>query len=374
MRKPTVSLIFTLLLILIFTRKPLAAPKFTAGINLDCARAYYSVKELKAYIDYLSHFQPSFLHLHLTDNENVGLVCETLGQTEKNAVLHKNRHLNPKTGKYFLTKKEIKELLSYAKKKKVDLIPEINFPGHIGGFLRLSAIHYGNAFPSSISEDFDGNSGELKLSDKKALLFSKEIYREYAKLFSDCTYFHIGCDEVFHSSSESLLSFIEQTVSFLRKKGFKVRLWNDGLGKMQLAKLDKNLEITYWSFDGDVEDAKEKKKRRKERASLPALQKAGFKVLNYNSYYLYYVPSKENSVKEDLDYMISDLKKNWVPQKWDGTSSTLSSNKNLLGACISVWNEESEGVSGKLIFKQVRRLFREMVQSLYPKRRVKTQK
>ena len=51
-----------------------------SGIMLDCARRYYSVEEIKKYIDILAEESNSFLQLHLSDNENVGVECRTLGQ------------------------------------------------------------------------------------------------------------------------------------------------------------------------------------------------------------------------------------------------------------------------------------------------------
>lgn len=69
--------------------------------------------------------------------------------------------------------------------------------------------------------------------------------------------------------------------------------------------------------DGDIEDPEAKAECRVERASVPELLEEGYGVLNYNSYYLYYVPSINNYNKSDNDYMIDDLLQNWDVSKWD---------------------------------------------------------
>lgn len=364
MKKIALYLFFLIFLYFVLPTTSLSATEISVGMNLDCARAYFSPKEIKAYIDYLSKFKNSFLQLHFTDNENVGLVCETLGQTVENAFLTKKGYKNAKTDTYFLSKKEITSLLSYAKKKRVEIIPEISSPSHVGGFFRLASFKFKEEYLNNIFKTSTREHIELNLSKKETKPFMEKLYEEYASLFSSCKYFHIGGDEVFFSTEKETLSHLNHITAFLKKKGFVVRLWNDSLSKKSIQRLDKSLQITYWSLDGDTQNPHLKRERRKHRASFLDFQKFGFKVLNYNSYYLYYVPSKENSDKKNLDYMVSDLRKNWNLQKWDGTSSSLAKRKNLIGTCISIWMEDAKGVSKKLILKQSKRLFKEMINAI----------
>ena len=89
------------------------------------------------------------------------------------------------------------------------------------------------------------------------------------------------------------------------------------LFKENYKKLRKNIEITYWSFDGDVEDEAYKNYYRSERASADQLVKAGYNIYIYNSYYLYYVPSESNNNIYEKKYMADDIKRNWSLKKWD---------------------------------------------------------
>lgn len=343
-----------------------AAQPMQTGILLDCARRYYSVSSIKKYIKMLSASKNSFLQLHLTDDQNVGIECLALGQTVKKAKkLSDGSYKNPKTNQKFLSREQIRELISYAKKRNVELIPEIDMPAHMGGFFKLAAISKGEKYVTSISADTGRYPGELKISSKKGMDFAKMLYSEYAKLFSDCKYFHMGCDEFFSGSQSSIITYINTMSKYLRSKGFTVCIWNDLLRKDNIKKVTHKVQVTYWSYDGDTQNPSLRKQRRKERASVPDLQKEGFLIYNYNSYYLYVTPSRENCTKENRNYMVSDLKKNWNIRMWDGdTGKKLTSTKNLMGAAVCVWGEDSAGVTATDIYKQIEPLYKAMKNSM----------
>ncbi len=306
-----------------------------AGINLDCARRYCSPKELKRYIDLAAEYENGFVQIHLTDNQSVGVESVLLDQraTDKNRNAD-GSYTNLKTNKKFLSRKQLADLQSYAKRKQVELVPEIDLPAHAGGFLQLAALKYGRQSALEIAADFE--EGELDISRASGRKFAEDIYAEYADLFAGNRYFHIGCDELFSASEKDKLAFIQRTTSFFEAKGFTVRLWNDFITKKNLSAIPKSVEVTYWSHDGDTEDDDERDERRRIRASLPDLQSRGISVLNYNSYYLYFIPSTEN------------------------VNSKLATNKGILGAAISVWREDSDGVSDDELYQHASRFYRAM--------------
>ncbi|MCR5273231.1 MAG: family 20 glycosylhydrolase [Lachnospiraceae bacterium] len=327
------------------------------GITLDVGNRYYSVKEIKKYIRLASKSKRGYVQLHFTGDENVGIECEYLDQTANKKYLHgTDEYYNPDTGKSFLTKKQIKTILSYAKKKKVAIIPEIDMPGHVGGFEKLYKNKYGKLNKKIFNKEYEG---ELLISNKKAMSFAKAIYKEYMTLFKGCKYFHIGCDEFWSGSSKKNAKYINEISKYVKKKGFEVMVWNDLLTKSNIKNIDHDIIVTYWSYDGDTESKSESKARKKVRASFPALQKEGFRVLNYNSYYLYYTPSLSNTNDEDAEYAVEDAKENWNLLKWNSDSSSKSKTyKNIYGACVSIWGEDSKGVSGKQIYNQIDDLYK----------------
>lgn len=365
-KRRIISLILVITLVLtLFSNVSIqceAAPKVQTGITLDCARKYYSVDDIKKYIRLLSGGSAPFIQLHLSDDQNVGIECSYLKQTVKNAKkCSDGSYKNKKTKKKFLSKKQVGDILQYANKRGVAVIPEIDMPAHMGGFFKLAKNAYGSNYIKQIRAKGKDYSGELRISSKKAVKFAKKIYTEYAELFSSCTYFHIGCDEFLSGSKSDIVNYINTISKFLQKKGFTVRIWNDLLRRDNIAKINHKLQITYWSFDGDTTIPSESKSRRKVRASASALIKEGFDILNYNSYYLYFTPSATNCNKSDREYMVRDLKNNWNLKIWDGDGGIpLKNSRHVIGAAVSVWGEDASGVSAATIYKQVKPLYKVM--------------
>jgi len=155
------------------------------GIMLDTARRYYTIDEIKKYIDALAYKNGAFLHLHLTDNENVGVECELLGQTAAMAHIQQDgSYLNPHTGQKFLSRAQIADIMSYARDRRVVLMPEIDLPAHVGGFFDLARTSRSAAYVASIAVHNDPSLGELNLANETSMRFAEELYAEYAALFA----------------------------------------------------------------------------------------------------------------------------------------------------------------------------------------------
>lgn len=352
--KKSTALFFTLFLFLslyIAIQIDIKTPQISTGITLDCARRYYSVDEIKQYVDVLSKEEHSFLQLHLSDDERLGIECDFLNWTARNQ-------------KEILTKEQMKELLEYAQAGNVEIIPEIDMPAHCGAFLKLAKQKYGEEFVREIAPLWEDGIAELDISNPRAIAFAQEIYEEYAALFDSCRYFHIGCDELFSADEQDIEKYINHIANDMQQRGFVVRIWNDLLTKQNIRAINPHIQINYWSLDGDTQDTKEKNRRRASRASLTDLQNQGREVLIYNSFYLYYVPSEYNSDEESLQYMAEDLKKNWHLTKWDGENKSSATPDGIVGASISVWGENSKAVSSELILKQTETLYQQMVENI----------
>ncbi|MCR4955555.1 MAG: family 20 glycosylhydrolase [Lachnospiraceae bacterium] len=352
------STLLFILTLLLSTIEPVFAQAKTplSGINLDVSNRYYSVKQIQKYINLAAKAKNGYVQLHFTGDRNVGIECKSLNQIAKKKYRHKNgAFYNPKTGRSFLSQKQIQIILAYAEKKKVEIIPEIDMPGHMGGFEKLYLLKYKKSNPKIFHADYQG---ELAIRNPQAISFAKKIYKEYATLFSDCNYFHMGCDEFWSGSAKTNASYLNTISEYLEKKGFTVLAWNDLFTKTNISSINHNLLVTYWSYDGDTCDAATKARRRKLRASFPLLQEEGFTLFNYNSYYLYLTPSPSTISKEDTEYAVKDAKENWNLLVWDSDYGKKSKTPaNIAGACISVWGEDSKGVKSSDIYNQVQKLY-----------------
>ncbi len=334
------------------------------GITIDCARRFCTHDELKKYIDTVAEDDNPFIHVHFTDNENVGIECVLLDQVadEQNRNAD-GTYTNPQTKKRFLSRAQVRELMVYAEEKGVDFVPEIDLPAHAGGFLRLARIKHGNAYVTAVAADVA--EGELSVTSEEGIAFIESIYAEYAELFTGNRYFHMGCDELFTQSAEARIAYIKRMADFLQSHGFNVWMWPDMITKKNIADIPQNITITYWSVDGDTEDDAERAQRRRVRATLPELQDAGFSLINYNSYYLYFVPSVENCAPDDMGEMLWDIKNRWRLTQWDGEyGAPAHSADGIVGASLSIWREDAHGVSSNTIHYHAERFYRAMADNM----------
>ncbi|MFC0233521.1 family 20 glycosylhydrolase [Vagococcus entomophilus] len=343
------------ILCLFAKNKVTLASEKQSGLTLDVARRYYSVSTIKEYIDIIHQNKGTFLQLHLSDDENYALESKLLGQTTKHAIRTKNgAYLNVQTNRKFLSYKQIEELESYAKKKQVHLIPEIDTPAHAKAILQLVKNKYGEKKRESLRQAYTVN--QIDYIKKENVLFIQSLYQEVVKQFPKSPYFHMGGDEfvAVDANNQQYIHYVNQMAKWAKKNKKILRLWNDGLLKEEIKQLNHSVEVTYWSYDGDKQNPKEVRQLRKERASLPDLLKNKIKVLNYNSYYLYLVPSKRTLPNYSSKQSLNFFKENWQLQDWDGADSTyqennIASSHYLIGSSISIWSEESSPLSEEKI-------------------------
>lgn len=328
----------------------LSDDSFQNGILLDVGRRYYTVEEIKKYIDALGNEDNTFLQLHLTDDENVGIENTYLDQTKEKALVKEgNVYINPKTNKAFLTYDQITEIMDYCKSKNVEFIPEIDVPAHMTGFFTLARLKFGDEFVNKFAKGTGSESGNIDIVAPEGDAFIFKIFDEYTAFFKDCKYIHIGFDEYTYRIDEKA-DYISKLFNYLDNKGFIVRMWNDSLTKNNIEKISNKIEVTYWDYYGS------------NYATVDDLEEKGFKVIMTNSYYLFFVPSVANTNKADLEYTVNDILNNWDINKWDrNVNSKLNSVDNVIGNFVCLWSENSAGVEDEVIRNQVIAMFKAMI-------------
>ncbi|WP_289623084.1 family 20 glycosylhydrolase [Neisseria montereyensis] len=324
-----------------------------SGLMLDTARHFYSVNVIKNFIDTLAASGGSFLHLHFSDHENYALESDLLGQKAENATRRKDGvYINPQTGKPFLSYRQLKELARYAQSKNIELIPEVGSPNHMDGIFQLMTNKYGQGYVDSLkSAQVDD---EIDINKPESIEFMKKLMAEVADVFgSQSKHFHMGGDEFGYSeeNNQEFIDYINKLAAYLEQKGLTPRMWNDGLITKTVDGLDHNIQITYWSYDGDTENRAAAARRRQMRASMPDLINKGFTVLNYNSYYLYLVPKEGDNFGHQADFAGKDIEKRWNLGVWDGENlnNAVRNTDNILGAALAIWGEDAGRLSDKSI-------------------------
>ncbi len=155
------------------------------ALMVDLARQWHPYETLRDYIDICYIYKIKFLHLHFTDNESYTLPSEAFPR------------LSTEGRSY--TKEQIKELNEYALARNIELIPEVDIPGHAVGLT--------NAYPELFSnKDADGNYVDATIicAGKAGLIDNLQtLYSEVISMFPNSRYIHIGGDEANISTWES---------------------------------------------------------------------------------------------------------------------------------------------------------------------------
>ena len=192
------------------------APKFQyRGYMLDVCRHFFTVDEIKRILDVMSYYKMNKFHWHLTEDQgwrveikkypkltSVGGVREFSWNTEYIPGGQRYRTYEP-YGPYFYTQEEIKDVVKYAQERHIDIIPEVDMPGHFAAAMTAYPEYSCNPQGSHYVWCDGGISSDvLNVANPEAVQFAKDIMTELMALFP-YPYFHIGGDECPTSAWES---------------------------------------------------------------------------------------------------------------------------------------------------------------------------
>ncbi|MCK9617423.1 MAG: glycoside hydrolase family 20 protein [Lentimicrobiaceae bacterium] len=179
-------------------------PEFSwRGMHLDVSRHFFPLSFIKKYIDYLSMYKMNTFHWHLTDDQGWRIEIKKypkLTQTGawRNYTLNGHYSTMPQqfdSTRYggFYTQEEIREVVDYAQKRFVTIVPEIEMPGH--ALAALSA--YPELSCSGGHFEVIGNWGvfeDVFCTKEETFTFLQDVLSEVMDLFPG-KYIHIGGDE-----------------------------------------------------------------------------------------------------------------------------------------------------------------------------------
>ncbi len=189
------------------------------GLMFDVARHFFTKEEVMQYIDGMVRYKYNILHLHLTDDEGWRIEIKSFPKLTETGAWRVNKvgefgnfippaADEPRNYGGFYTQEDIKELVQYAKERFVNIMPEIDVPGH-----SLAAIAcYPELSCTPEAENYKVRSGErimdwsrgappialvdntLCPANEKVYDFLDKVIGEVAALFP-FEYIHMGGDE-----------------------------------------------------------------------------------------------------------------------------------------------------------------------------------
>ncbi|MCT4587383.1 MAG: beta-N-acetylhexosaminidase [Carboxylicivirga sp.] len=171
------------------------SPRFEyRALMLDPARHYFPLDDIKNYIDVMASYKFNTLHLHLTDDHGWRVEIKKYPLLTEIGSKRKETMGDGRPHEGFYSQVELKELVKYAKTKHVEIIPEIDMPGH--GMAILAAYPDLACFPKDFEvSTVPGVSKELLCSGKEEVYqFYEDVLTEIAGIFPNAK-MHLGGDE-----------------------------------------------------------------------------------------------------------------------------------------------------------------------------------
>ena len=180
------------------------SPAFSyRGVMLDVSRHFIPKEDVKRHIDLLAFHKLNILHWHLTDDQGWRIEIKkypkltTVGGYRKKTIVGYMWD-NPTewdTKRYggFYTQEDIKEVVAYAKKRFVEIIPEIEMPGHSVAALTAYPEYSCTGGPFEVEGRW-GVFNDIYCTKESTFTFMQDILDEVVELFPS-SYIHLGGDE-----------------------------------------------------------------------------------------------------------------------------------------------------------------------------------
>ena len=180
------------------------APRFEwRGFMLDEGRHFFGKDEIKRVIDMMAIYKMNRFHWHLTEDQGWRIEIKKYPKLTETGAWRNSKVLaygdvKPDGERYggFYTQKDIKEIVAYAKKKFIEIIPEIDIPGHsqaaVAAYPEFLACDPENKHEVWLQQGI--STDVINVANPKAMQFAKDVIDELTELFP-FNYIHLGGDE-----------------------------------------------------------------------------------------------------------------------------------------------------------------------------------
>ena len=226
------------------------------SLMIDTGRKYIPLDELRAEILMMAKAKMTKLHWHITDAQGCPVHFDTLPDMKSP---------DPDGRKY--TKDEMRDIVKYASLFMIDVIPEIDMPGHAFALL--------DYMPNLACKGDDVQGWVFCAANEDCYKFAEDILTELTEIFP-YEYYHIGTDEIdmrnvkgkhgiqmqdwekcpvcnekftklgLNTVTERFYYFLGRVYDILKKLGKKMMMWNDNIDISKSPKLPRDILIEFW--------------------------------------------------------------------------------------------------------------------------------
>lgn len=293
------------------------------GLMMDLSRNRHDFKYLFAYVDMCYLNKMSVLHLHFTDDHSYTLPSELYPKLATEGCCY--------------TREQINEIVEYAHARGVQIVPEIDVPGHCRSFGEA----YGELF---------GTKGVI-CQHTDSMEAMKNLFRELCDMFPYSKYIHIGGDEAYtmeewtrcpncleYAKSVGINTdmqdkrqlaelfyahFISEMASVCLEKGRQPIAW-EGFGKSVNDRISKDIWVMAWENYYQL---------------TSDLLEAGFKVINCSWNPTYITPHINWSPEDIFNWSVYSWKAVHEESPILSTGYQSSSDAQVIGGQLVVWGD-----------------------------------
>ncbi|WP_251061802.1 MULTISPECIES: family 20 glycosylhydrolase [unclassified Streptomyces] len=276
-----------------------------------------------------------YIHVSMPWLENLvrEMAYHRLNQLLLELKVKSDTHPEANTWGYY-TKDEIRRLVALGERYHVEIIPEINSPGHMDPWLE-------NRSDLQLTDsDGDRQPSRLDITRPESFTYYTSLIDEYAQVFT-ATSWHMGADEYMLGSDfakypqilkyardtygpdatpqDAFIDFVNRVHAYTAGKGKRLRIWNDGLTGANTVPVAAGTTVEHWL----------------NVATKPSRLLAQGHPLMNAAYALYLVRGGFHSDTEGL------YDQRWDPRSFEGEK--LASREGITGAKISLWPDNGRG-------------------------------
>jgi hexosaminidase len=321
------------------------------GLMLDTARTVYPRSWIEAEIKQLANLKLNLLHLHLTDDERWGIASDTHPEIVSPGAL---------------SKADVRDILNTAARYHVEVVPEIDMPGHLAALLAKHPdleLSFLGVLSSNTPTTY--LTDKLDIADPAALRIVRQLLDEYLPLFPG-RYWDLGADEYLSpleyalypqlaayalntygptaSVADAIHGFINWVDGIVRERGKTLRVWNDQLAGTSVVPVNPDVVVDWWINTSPFGDP---------LALAPAtLISQGHRVLNAGWFPTYYtgdlgpVEGKSNMQQAYENWRVNEFSGPELSGDIRQSPQTVSPNDhNVLGSTLDVWGPLPETIA-----------------------------
>lgn len=184
------------------------------GLMIDVARHFFDEEVIKKQIDAAAQYKINKIHLHLTDDQGWRIEIKKYPDL---TLIGGSTEVGGGPGGYY-TQEQFKSMVQYAAERYIEIVPEVDMPGHINAALASYGFLNPDGQRKPLYTGTDVGFSTLMTDNEQTYEFIENVVREISEI-SPSKYFHIGGDEADQTKKEDYFHFVGRVSEIVQKYG-----------------------------------------------------------------------------------------------------------------------------------------------------------